>query len=121
MFWNTCECECETALMATETPMVIITLLASLNSCVNPWIYLSFNDHVTVSWLCRGRRGGKAKARSLGTSSNTGTTRASRPASGTRPAGAGADTPLYRLSRPHARSTSSDNRPPPGRTTSVDL
>ena len=78
--------------------MVIITLLASLNSCVNPWIYLSFNDHVTVSWLCR-RRG---KASYAGSSDNTGTTRASRPASG--------DTALYRLSRLTRSTTAIDKR-----------
>ena len=28
------------------TAMVIITLLASLNSCTNPWIYLCFSDNL---------------------------------------------------------------------------
>lgn len=32
--------------------MTILTLLFSLNSCVNPWIYLAFNrDLVRVLWL----------------------------------------------------------------------
>jgi len=102
--------------VVAETPMVIIMLLASLNSCVNPWIYLSFTDHVTVSWLCRQRaakaRGHGASSGGYNTAPTTATTRDSRP--GTRLSGGGGDTPLRRLSRPPpARSvTINDGRRP---------
>jgi len=98
--------EHDTALV--ETPMVIIVLLASLNSCVNPWIYLSFNDHVTVSWLCRRR----ASSRNHGSNGFTsGMTRAcSRPGSG--------DTALRRVaSRPPRSTAINDGK----RSTCVDL
>ena len=101
---------CEIAI--AETPMVIIALLASLNSCVNPWIYLSFNDHVTLSWLCRRRA--RAKSRFSGSSDNTGTTRTSRPASGVPLTG---DMALYRLSRLPRSTTANARR----RCASVDL
>jgi len=93
--------------------MVIILLLASLNSCVNPWIYLSFNDHVTASCLCRRR----AKTRYRGSCSyNTGgTTAVSRTS---RPDVLTDDLPLRRVSRAPARSTTINDR---RRCTSVDL
>lgn len=37
--------------LVTEFPgkaMVIIMLLASLTSCTNPWIYLAFNDRISI-------------------------------------------------------------------------
>ena len=42
--------------------MTILTLMFSLNSCVNPWIYLAFNrDLVRMLWLlvtCQGTSSG---------------------------------------------------------------
>nr|XP_008248538.2 vasopressin V2 receptor [Oryctolagus cuniculus] len=40
-------------------PFVLLMLLASLNSCTNPWIYASFSSSVSSelrSWLCCARR-----------------------------------------------------------------
>lgn len=100
--------------LSVGTAMVIIMLLASLNSCVNPWIYLSFNDHVTLSWLCRRRAKQRYPASSGSNTGGSATTRASRPGSRAPLTG---DTALRRLARPARSTTVNDRR----RSSSVDL
>lgn len=48
-----------TALAPTGPPFVLLMLLASLNSCTNPWIYASFSSSVSSelrSLLCCAHR-----------------------------------------------------------------
>jgi hypothetical protein len=55
----------------------ILTLLSSLNSCVNPWIYLAFNRELVCLFkqqmICRGRETSSYRGGSGGSGSSTGT------------------------------------------------
>jgi len=60
----------------TGATFTILTLLSSLNSCVNPWIYLAFNRELVrllTLRICRGRETSSYRGGSGGSGSSTGT------------------------------------------------
>lgn len=61
----------------TGATFTILTLLSSLNSCVNPWIYLAFNRELVrllkQQLTCRGRETSSYRGASGGSGSSTGT------------------------------------------------
>ena len=62
----------------TGATFTIVALLYSLNSCVNPWIYLAFNRELVrlfkQQMICRGSETSSYRGASGGSGSSTGTT-----------------------------------------------